>query len=150
MKRYTIPIVKLSYVSDATSEVQTIKNGKDAAEIFRASFEPGEIEMQEYFKVAYLSRSHKVLGVHTASMGGTEQTVVDPRIIFTGALLAKASAIIICHNHPSGQLNPSSQDDGITKRIGEGGKILGIRLLDHIILTADDYYSYNDKGKIDY
>lgn len=147
MKRYTIPTVKLSYVSDVTSETQVIRNGKDAAEIFRASFEPGEIEMQEYFKVAYLSRSHKVLGVHTASMGGTDQTVVDPKIIFTGALLAKAAAIIICHNHPSGQLRPSPQDDNLTRSISEGGKILGIRLLDHIILTADGYYSYNDEGR---
>lgn len=148
MKSYKIPTIKLSYVSDVTVDVQIAKNSADAAKMFRASFEPGEIEMQEYFKVVYLSRSHKALGIHTLSMGGSDATVVDMKILFSGALLAKASGIIVCHNHPSGQLRPSAQDDSLTKRIGECAKMLEIKLLDHIILAADSYYSYSDEGKI--
>lgn len=148
-KKYKIPQVKLTYCSDVSpSEKFKILQSSESADIFRDSFEDGEIEFQEYFKVMYLDRGHKVNGIHTLSIGGMEATITDIKIIFTGALLAKASAIIVCHNHPSGNLRPSPQDDNLTRRISDAGKILEIKLLDHIIITADGYYSYQDEGRL--
>lgn len=149
MKEYKIPQIKLTYCSDVkSSDRPKVMSSAASADIFHDSFEEGEIEFREHFKVMYLSRANKVLGVNTVSIGGIEGTIVDVKIIFSGALLAKASGIIVCHNHPSGNLKPSPQDDNLTRRIAEGAKILDIRLLDHIILTDEGYYSYQDEGRI--
>lgn len=86
--------------------------------------------------------------MQTVSVGGLDSCLIDKRVIFTGALLAGATSIIICHNHPSGNLLSSPQDDKITRDIKEAGKLLSIPLLDHIILTPHYYYSYADNGKI--
>lgn len=150
MKEYIIPQVKLIYASD--SVVANFPNKATcpefAASLFRDSFDEGEIEMQEYFKVIYLNRQNKPIGIHTVAMGGMSGTTVDLKVLFTGALLAHASSIIVCHNHPSGNLNTSPQDDELTNNIRRAGKILGISLLDHIILTADGYLSYRDEIKL--
>lgn len=148
MKLYNIPTIKLSYVNDSPIQASAIRNSKDSAKIFRESFEPGEIEMQEYFKVLYLNKRNKILGIHTISMGSSDATLVDMKILFSGALLAKAAAIIVCHNHPSGELRPSIQDDKLTHQIREGCKLLDIKLLDHIILTSSYFYSYNDESRL--
>lgn len=148
-KKYRIPQIKLSYCSDAkASEKPIIRSSKDSAAIFLASYNDGEIEFQEYFKVLYLNRQNKALGIHTISMGGMETTIVDMKILFSGALLAKASNIIVCHNHPSGNLEPSHIDDSITRKIKLAGETLDITLLDHIIITDNGYYSYADEGRL--
>ena len=143
---YAIPKVRLSYVGDSSPKVK-VSDSTVSYRLFKDSYEAGEIEMQEQFKVLYLNNSNKVLGIHTVSTGGITSTIVDPRIIFSGALLAHASAIILCHNHPSGALFPSLQDDNLTKKLCDGGSILGITVVDHIIVTTDGYYSYRDNGK---
>lgn len=141
---YHIPQIKLVYVSDDTHTKTKIRHSSETAEMFRQTFEPGEIEMQEYFKVMYLDKSMNVIGIHTISMGGIDRTIVDPKIIFGGALTAKASAIIACHNHPSGTARPSIEDDNITRKLRDGGNLLEIGILDHIIITSNDFYSYAD------
>lgn len=148
MKLYKIPTIKLSYINDNPIEATTIRASKDSAKIFRDSFEPGEIEMQEYFKVLYLSRCSKILGIHTVAMGGCEAAIVDMKILFSGALLAKASTIIVCHNHPSGNLKPSIEDDKLTCQIRDGCKLLGMKLLDHIVLSSTGFYSYMDDSRL--
>lgn len=148
MKAYRIPRLKLSYVSDSTAEQPRITGSKDVADLLRKDYEEGEIETQEYFKVLYLNQANKFIGIHTVSMGGVASTVVDAKLVFGGALTAKASAIILCHNHPSGQLKPSAQDDALTRRLVDGAKVLDIKVLDHIVLTADGYYSYTDEGRL--
>jgi DNA repair protein RadC len=81
------------------------------------------------------------------SKGGLSGTVTDVRLIFRGAIKANASGIIICHNHPSGNLNPSESDTKIINKIKEVGKLMDIQLLDHLILTMDgNYYSFADNG----
>lgn len=150
MKPYNIPIIKLSYVNDNPIQATKIKDSRDSVEILRESFEPGEIEMQEYFKVLYMNNYNKMLGVHTVSMGTSTSTPVDMKILFSGALLTKAAAIIVCHNHPSGEVKPSIQDDKLTHQIREGCKLLDIKLLDHVILTASNFYSYNDESRLNY
>ncbi|MDE6234408.1 MAG: JAB domain-containing protein [Muribaculaceae bacterium] len=148
MKAYKIPQIRLSYVADVNVEEKFGKSSDACAELLRSSFDEGEIDYRESFKVMYLSRSLKVLGIHTISMGGTSATPVDAKMIFSGALLANAQTIILCHNHPSGNLKPSPQDDNLTRRLVEAGKLLDLRITDHIILSNSGYYSYNDEGRI--
>ncbi len=147
-KTYKIPQIRLSYVSDVVVEKPQVLNSKSVAKVFRETYEDGEIDYRESFKVAYLNRANKVVGIHTISTGGITATVVDKKIIFSGALLANACSIILCHNHPSGSLNPSHEDDKLTRSIVEAGKILDIRVLDHVIISSEGYYSYSDEGKL--
>lgn len=144
---YGIPEVKLTYSREA-KPTATARSSAESAEIFRKSYEPGEIDYRETFKVLYLDRDLRALGVQTVAAGGLDSVAVDVRVIFTGALLARAGSIIVCHNHPSGTLQPSVQDDTLTKRIKDCGELLNIKLLDHIILTDESYYSYKDEYRM--
>ncbi len=116
--------------------------------LMEQAFNDDILEYKEYFKVILLNRANKVLGVTTLSEGGMDSTVVDVRLILQTALLAHSSGIILAHNHPSGQLKPSPQDDRITKKIKEAAKLMDIRIQDHLIVTGDNYYSYADEGRL--
>ena len=100
----------------------------------------------EEFWVLYLNRANKIIGRENISKGGVSGTVVDTKIIFKSALEKLASAIILCHNHPSGSLHPSSPDISITKKCFEAGKVLGIDVLDHVIVANTGSYSFADQG----
>ena len=104
------------------------------------------IELLEEFKVIFLNQANKVLGIYPLSKGGINQCTVDIRHIFSIALKVNASAIIVAHNHPSGNLNPSREDLRITSQIASAGKILNIKLLDHLIITEADYFSIEESG----
>ncbi len=104
---------------------------------------PG-LEHREYFFILCLNRANQVLGFHMVSMGGISGTVTDVRIIFQVALKANASAVILAHNHPSGNTQPSDADLKITRKIKEAGMLLDINVLDHLILTEDGYLSFAD------
>lgn len=106
------------------------------------------IEHREFFYVMLLNRANRAIGIFQLSMGGITSTVVDLRILFQAAIKANASQIIMAHNHPSGQLKPSETDIALTKRIKSAGEILDIAVLDHLILTADSFYSFADEGQI--
>lgn len=93
-----------------------------------------------------LNRHNKVLGVASISIGGLDRTIVDPKVVFTIALKAKASSIILAHNHPSGNINASLVDSQITTKLKQGGNLLEIVVSDHLIITKDGYYSYADEG----
>ena len=147
MAKYTIPQVKLTYVGEPIPATKII-GSLESARIFRESYEEGEIEYTEHFKVLYLNRANKILGLHEVSKGGTSACIVDVKVIFTGALLANASSIIVCHNHPSGNLCPSIQDDQLTKKLVDAGKLLDLKVLDSLIVTKDSYYSYVDHGRL--
>ena len=99
--------------------------------------------------IAIVNQKNKVVEKTRISQGGTSETTADLRIILKAALTNLASGIILCHNHPSGTLHPSVQDDALTRRLCTAAKLLDIRLLDHIILTDNGYYSYADEGRID-
>ena len=100
----------------------------------------------EEFWVMFLNCSNTILKKVRISSGGVSGTVVDPKIIFSKALEASCSGIILIHNHPSGNLQPSQADISITKKIAEGGKFLEISVLDHVIFTNDGFYSFSDSG----
>lgn len=107
------------------------------------------IGYKETFMVLLLNNSNKIIGFTTISEGGLTSTIVDVRVILQTALVSNASAIILTHNHPSGNTHPSCQDDNLTKKIKAACEIMDIRLLDHIIVTPyDSYYSYCDKDRL--
>lgn len=147
-KEYTIPQIRLSYVSDCDVEHPQVIVSGDIVDFLRETYDDGEIDFRESFKVVYLNRSNKILGFQTVSEGGTALTVVDMKMIFAGALLSNASFIILCHNHPSGNMLPSPQDDSLTRKARTAGEALEIKVIDHVILTRNGYYSYNDEGKL--
>ena len=102
----------------------------------------------EEFWVLYLNNSNKVLSKFQISKGGITATLVDVRLLFKKAIEIGAIAIIICHNHPSGKINPSIEDKNLTKKIKLGGMSLDIKLLDHLIITEKSYFSFADNGEI--
>lgn len=102
----------------------------------------------EEFWVLHLSRANRVMFAEQLSKGGTAATVVDVKLIAKSAIDHLSSGIIVCHNHPSGNMNPSSQDDSLTHNILETCKICDIRLLDHVIIGPTGYYSYQDNGRL--
>ncbi len=102
----------------------------------------------EEFWVLYLNHSHRIISAERVSQGGLVATVVDVRILLKNALDRMATGLILCHNHPSGSLRPSTQDDALTKKITEAGRLLDIAVLDHVIIGQNGYYSYRDEGRI--
>jgi len=117
----------------------------DAAEAFRAMWKQS-MEHRESAYVMFLNRNNKVLGIHKLAEGGICGTVIDVRCIFQIALKANACSVIMAHNHPSGNENPSEADKSITQKIKEAGKFLDIPALDHLILTSESYFSFADEG----
>ncbi len=105
-----------------------------------------DIDYRESFAVLLLSRANKILGLSWISLGGIAGTVVDAKIIFQIALKTLASSILLLHNHPSGNLRASDADLKITRKIKDGGKLLDIDVLDHLIITSEGYYSMADEG----
>ncbi len=130
------------------SERPQIKTSKDAADLLKQIWDENKIDFVEQFKVLFLNRANKVLGIFEVSTGGVTGTVADPKLIFVAALKANACSIVISHNHPSGNLKPSQADEQLTQKIKQAGQLLDIKLLDHIIVSSEGYYSFADEGLI--
>lgn len=104
----------------------------------------------EEFWVIYLTQSNRIKGCDCLSSGGIDATVVDVRMLFRNALEMKATNIIIAHNHPGGgRLTPSAHDESTTQKVFKAGKLLDIKLFDHIIVGSTGYYSFADEGRLD-
>lgn len=102
----------------------------------------------EEFRVVHLNRANRIIFEETVSKGGTASTLVDVKLVMKSALDKLSSALIFVHNHPSGNLTPSAADDQLTQRLRKAAELLDIRVLDHIIITSQGYYSYNDNGRL--
>ena len=124
---------------------KTLKNTNESVELLRSIWS-NQIEYREEVVLLLLNRAMSVIGWIKISAGGTASTVVDVKMIMQAALLSNATALILCHNHPSGNFTPSEKDISLTKKIIEAGKILEITVLDHIILTRESHYSFADEG----
>ena len=122
-----------------------INSSKDAYQCIHAELE--DLNHEE-FKMLLLNRNNRVMQIAHISSGGVSGTVVDPKIIFKKALDHHACSIILCHNHPSGNLNPSQADIDITRKIVTSGKLLEIQVLDHLIISYEGYFSFADEGLI--
>ncbi len=122
---------------------EVISSSKDAFLVFQPLLTD---LVHEEFWIALLNRSNKVIAREKISQGGIAGTVIDVRLIMKTAIEMLASAIILCHNHPSGNLRPSEQDLDITRKIGAAGKLMDVKVLDHIIIADNGYLSFSDEG----
>jgi len=139
--------VELIYKSKVkASQRPQLKSVADVHEFLMQNWDQNRIELVEQFKVIFLNRSYRVLGIYDLSTGGVTGTVADPKLIFTAALKLNASILIIAHNHPSGNQQPSETDKKITQKIKEGAALLDMQLIDHMIVTTEDYFSFANEG----
>jgi len=104
--------------------------------------------LYEVFAVVFLNQANKINHMEIISKGGITGTVADPRVILKKALDQHATALVLCHNHPSGNLQPSRADEQLTQKIKEAAVYFDIKLLDHIIVSEEGYYSFADEGKL--
>ncbi len=107
----------------------------------------GDLPHEEFW-VLLLNRSNKVITKFKISQGGVSGTVIDVRLILKPAIENLASSIVLCHNHPSGNIYPSDADENITQKVSESAEVMDIKVLDHIIVTEKSYFSFADEGKI--
>lgn len=121
-----------------------IEGTKQAYQLLYKTWDKNKLELQEQFRVMLLNRACRVLGFYDAASGGTWEVTVDARLIFAAALKANATEIILAHNHPSGDVIPSPEDKALTQRLALCGRLLKVTVLDHIIITRDNYYSFAD------
>ena len=122
---------------------KSINNSQEAYECFLALIDD---PTKEHFMVAYLNRGNKVIKVERISTGGISGTLADPKVIFKNALLKEATALMLCHNHPSGVARPSAEDRKMTKGLVAAGKIFDIDVLDHLIIGENSYFSFAEHG----
>ena len=115
-----------------------ITSPKDFYELFLPVFKEEPVEV---FIVAWLSTSNRIIGFEKVSVGNLNSSIVDPRSVFRSAIVANSASIIVAHNHPSGNQEPSDEDISITKKLVESGKILGIHVFDHLIICGDSTYT---------
>jgi DNA repair protein RadC len=130
------------------SQRPVVKCSSDIYDLLMKLWDTNTIELQEQFKVILLNRTNKVLGVYNASSGGTSATIADPKLILITAIKAGAFSIILSHNHPSGSIKPSQADEQLTRKIAEAARYFDMRVLDHLIITTEKYFSFADEGLI--
>lgn len=128
------------------SERPTVHTSAEIYSVLMTIWDRNLIELQEEFKVLLLNRRNKILGVYNASSGGISGTVADPRLMLAAALKAGACALVISHNHPSGETKPSRADELLTQKIKLAASYMDIHLLDHLVITSEGYYSFADEG----
>lgn len=147
--RNQIAEIEVSY-SSIVKKADRIKisHSKDVHRVILELWDLNLMELQEQFRILLLNNANEIIGSHNISKGNINSTVVDVKLIFAIALKCNAKSIIIAHNHPSGNLAPSKIDIVLTKKLKEAGQLLDINLLDHIIITKEDYYSFTDKGNV--
>ena len=137
----------MSYSTTSTPKIKITSVNK-AFEVLLSLWDLDTIELQEEFKVLLLNRANEVLGIYPLSKGGITGTVVDSRLIFAVALKCNATGILLCHNHPSGNLKPSDADITLTRSIKKCADFLDITLIDHLIITKNGFYSFSNEGKL--
>ena len=130
---------------EAVKERATILSSKDVYDCFYPLM--CDLPTEEFW-VLMLNQASKIIDKVKISAGGLSATAVDVRCILREALIKRASAIVLCHNHPSGNIRPSKEDDYLTRHVAQASECMDIRLVDHIILTDGAFYSYSDEGRI--
>lgn len=142
---YTIGEVELSYKPKFKS-LHKATCSEDDYRYLLSTYREGTICYKEYFKVLFLNQANQILGYTLISEGGITETCADVRVILQAALLTNSVAIILAHNHPSGNLKPSKQDMEITKQVKDAAQLMRIKVLDHLIISDAGYYSFADEG----
>ena len=134
--------ISVSYNTTNQKRIR-ITSHKEAYELIIKNWNLNIIEFQEECKVILMNKGNFVLGIFDVSKGGIDSSVVDIRIILSVALKCHATQLILVHNHPSGSLTPSNSDKNITEKLSKACYLLNLTLLDHLIITRNDYYSLN-------
>ncbi|MDQ0902773.1 JAB domain-containing protein [Paenibacillus sp. V4I7] len=145
-KRKRVEVVSLRMVRERTSIFypnRVIRSPKDAADLFKQFI--GDFD-RESFCILCLNTKNEPTAIHQVSSGSLNASIVHPRETFKLAILANSASIIACHNHPSGQPDPSPEDVELTERLRDSGTLLGIELLDHIILGDGNFVSLKERG----
>lgn len=140
--RYRVMLVK---ESRATAGDVRISDSQKAYRLLQPLFDGFD---REHFMVVGLDAKHAVIGINTVSIGSVTLSIVHPREVFKPAILMNASAVLLAHNHPSGDSTPSQEDRALTRRLKEGGELLGIAVLDHVVLGDGRYYSFADHQEL--
>jgi DNA repair protein RadC len=149
MKKMFSNVAEIGVVYKPTiSDKPIITSSLDAYNVLVNFFPSETLCLQERFVAMYLNRSNRVIGVYHMSTGGITGTVVDVRLLLSVALKTAATGIIIGHNHPSNNLQPSNTDKQLTRKIKEGCSLLDLQLLDHLIITSVGYLSFSEQGHL--
>ena len=127
------------------SDMEKVCGSRDTYEVLQRIWS-NKIDHIEEFMVLCLNRANRVLGWAKVSQGGLSGTVADPKVIFQVAIKSNACSIILAHNHPSGNLQPSEADIHLTRKLKEAGVLLDLPVLDHLIISSEGYYSFADGG----
>lgn len=146
-KNWAVAELKVSYRSKSRTNV-VIGCSSDAYRVFLSMWDFTLIELQEQFSVLFLNRANEVIGYRQLSTGTNVGTVIDTQLIISLALAIRATSIIVAHNHPSGNTQPSEADNKITLKIKQACNYFDISLLDHLIVTKSKFLSYADEGYI--
>lgn len=139
--------IQVSYCNSSNDKV-FIKSSEDAFRVALSHWNKDIIEFQEEVKMILLNRVNRILGIHELSKGGTSGSVVDIKIVLSVALKCHSTSIVLIHNHPSGNLKPSQADTTITKKLKKACEYFDLTLLDHLIISKDGFYSFNDNGSL--
>lgn len=149
IKMFSVNEVELVYRTKIPREGRIkILRSQNAFDVFYNAWDMRKINLNEEFKVLLLDAGASCLGLSNIAEGGVTSCVADPRIIFSLALKARATAIVLAHNHPSGHLAPSNADIAMTQRFVDAGKLLDIKIFDHLIIGENDYLSMADEGML--
>ena len=149
MKNYKskLPEITLKYKNGTQNKVK-ITSPEESAKVLRKMYDSDTLEYTESAIAVFLNRANNTIGWIKISQGGISSTIIDRRVLLAAALNCGASAIILSHNHPSGNSKPSHADIQMTKKINEACNIMDIQLLDHVIITEDSYHSMRNEGLI--
>jgi DNA repair protein RadC len=145
---YRIPIYRVQLVRDGSQKAERKKVSQPAvaAEVLWQFLAGAD---REHFVVVLLDTQNQIIGIHTVTVGTLDASLVHPREIFKAAILANAAAILLAHNHPSGDPTPSTEDRSVTRLLVDAGGALGIEVLDHLVLgESPRYYSFRDAGQM--
>jgi DNA repair protein RadC len=141
-KKVDIVSVRLVRESSVPYAARRVNGPEEAVAILRPFLEGQD---RENFVILCLDTKNKPTAIHTVSVGTVNSSLIHPREVFKAAILANASAIVLAHNHPSGDPMPSSEDKEVTVRLKKAGEILGISVLDHLIIGHNDFFSFAGK-----
>ncbi len=147
MRSYTPPRYRVMLVKESGGHAGDVRiSDSQKAHRFLAPLFDGLD--REHFTVVGLDAKHAVIGINTVSMGSVTLSIVNPREVFKPLILMNASAVLLSHNHPSGDSTPSQEDRALTRRLKEGGDLHGIAVLDHLVLGEGRYYSFADHQEL--
>lgn len=142
---YKVPVYRCALIREGEVDAEPYRTSLSVAQIARTVL--GDYD-REAFLVLLLDAKNRLIGANLASVGTLTASLVHPREVFKPAIAASASAVICVHNHPTGDPAPSREDQALTQRLFEAGKLLGIRFLDHVVVGDGRHYSFLDDGEL--